>query len=451
MAAAFLITAIILILATGFFLLRPLVQQLSAHSNDELVARARQRLLEAGPALDDTVPKFSAAPDATTAAPPEDVPADTEAAVAVSPAPSPEQILGDLVFEARGNLDRASVTRQLGMALAAMVLIGLAATLGWEYGRAGWNRPSSPSPMAGISSATPSGPLDIMSRGTPASAPTPAQSREMSLVPLAERLRARLDKQPNDGDGWVLLGRTYGEIGKYADAISALHKAVELKPKDAAVQADLADAELRSASNKWTPEAKKALRTALQMDPNQPKALLLAGREALERGDRKGAETFWMKLLSSAAPDSPLRKEAEAALGELKGGAVATSGKPAEVAPAGASGAGASLSSTVDISDNLRKQLRPGDVLYVLTRAADGPPMPLAVKRFDNPKLPMAFVLDKDALMVPGTDLGSTRQLVLIARISHSGTPAGQPGDFEGQLTVGANRAGLKLSIDKLR
>jgi cytochrome c-type biogenesis protein CcmH len=106
------------------------------------------------------------------------------------------------------------------------------------------------------------------------------------------------------------------------------------------------------------------------------------------------------------------------------------------------------ISGTVEVAEALRAQLRIGDILYVLARRTDGPPMPLAVKRYNGPEFPAKFTLDKDSIMVPGTDFAGARNLVLIARISHSGSPAAQAGDLEGQIALGGPRANLKVLID---
>jgi len=102
---------------------------------------------------------------------------------------------------------------------------------------------------------------------------------------MVERLAARLRENPDDVNGWKLLGRSYGVMGRYAEAADAYAKAAVRSPRDAQLLADLADvlAMARGQSLQGEPE-QLALR-ALEIEPGNLKALALAGSAAFERKD----------------------------------------------------------------------------------------------------------------------------------------------------------------------
>src|SRR5262249_37207519 len=56
---------------------------------------------------------------------------------------------------------------------------------------------------------------------------------------MVERLAARLRENPDDVTGWKLLGRSYGVMGRYAEAADAYAKAAVRSPRDAQLLADL--------------------------------------------------------------------------------------------------------------------------------------------------------------------------------------------------------------------
>jgi cytochrome c-type biogenesis protein CcmH len=70
---------------------------------------------------------------------------------------------------------------------------------------------------------------------------TPEQRRAMVDMMVA-RLAARLEKEPDNLDGWTRLGRSYMVLGEVAKARVAYAHALKLKPDDPALKAALAEA-----------------------------------------------------------------------------------------------------------------------------------------------------------------------------------------------------------------
>ena len=123
---------------------------------------------------------------------------------------------------------------------------------------------------------------------------------------MVERLAARLRENPDDVNGWKLLGRSYGVMGRYDAAADAYAKAAVRAPRDAQLLADFADvlAMARGQSLQGEPE-QLALR-AIEIEPGNLKALALAGSAAFERRDYAAAAAWWEKMLAYVEP-GPLR------------------------------------------------------------------------------------------------------------------------------------------------
>ena len=76
-----------------------------------------------------------------------------------------------------------------------------------------------------------------------AATPTSTQS-EAQIAAMVGQLEERLKSQPDDAQGWTMLGRSYSVLGRYAEADQAYRKVIALRPTDAQAWADRADAQL---------------------------------------------------------------------------------------------------------------------------------------------------------------------------------------------------------------
>ncbi len=155
----------------------------------------------------------------------------------------------------------------------------------------------------------------------PATSPNESVTAKNSggdLSDAAKRLAAKLMKNPSNGDGWLLLARSYSQLRQPKEAADAYAKAAKLLPPDAAVFADWADSLVTSRETKWDKESADIVSRALATDPKNVKALALAGSEAFSRKDYSAAITFWTRMKAEAKPDSMDAKLASANISEAQ-------------------------------------------------------------------------------------------------------------------------------------
>jgi cytochrome c-type biogenesis protein CcmH len=294
---------------------------------------------------------------------------------------------------------------------------------------------------------------------TQADAGTSAE-RPHNLAELVERLAARVDRNPDDAEAWALLARSNQILGRPAEAVKAFARATELIPRSAQLWADYSDMLVASAGGQWTQAAKAALAKALALDRAHPKALWLAGSEAFVRRDFKAALNYWEQLAPMTEPGSDVARAIQGNIAEaraLAGGEnaapmpataaeVAASPQP-DTAIKPASGDKA-LSGVVAIDPAIAARVRPSDTVFVFARAAQGPKMPLAIRRITVKDLPYEFTLDDSAAMAPGMTISAFDQIVIGARVSMSGDAAPKPGDFEGySAPVKPGTSSIQVSI----
>lgn len=163
---------------------------------------------------------------------------------------------------------------------------------------------NSPVPMAPSSSAT-----------QPSSQPANDQERiEANVAKLAKRLQ----DNPNDLQGWMMLANSYTNMQRFAEAADAYQKAVALKPDDANLLADYAFALAMKNNRHLAGEPAEVLQKALKIDPNNAKALQLSGSAAFEAKDYAKAIEYWEKVLQRAGPDSELGQVISGRIAEAK-------------------------------------------------------------------------------------------------------------------------------------
>lgn len=321
------------------------------------------------------------------------------------------------------------------------------------------------------------------------------------LSQMIEQLAQRLEREPNNIEGWAMLARSYYHLRRFPDAARAYERLAKLLPDDADLLAEWADALAMANNRTLAGRPNELVLRALELNPTQWKALALAGTAAFERNDFRAAVDYWERLRTSLPPDNALAQSIAGSIAEARergglgpsAGTASSASKPGPVAraaaPAGpaasaggsagaSAGASASASTsgsaaasaktaaskdqqakdaagsvagTVRLSPQLAARAAPDDVVFVFARAAEGPRAPLAVQRLQVKDLPAKFALDDRASMSPERPLSSSPVVIVGARISKSGNAMPTAGDLEGLSTpikVGAQD--VAITIDRV-
>ncbi len=277
---------------------------------------------------------------------------------------------------------------------------------------------------------------------------------------MAEKLAERLKQRPNDGQGWSMLARSYRVLGQFKEASDAYQHAIKLLPGDAQLLADYADALGMAQGQNLEGGPMRLIEQSLKLDPNNIKALALAGTAAFDKRDYSEAVSYWQKAIQLSPPDAEFTQSLQASLDEAKAQA---EGRPlpqnlpnimpeqaAQTAAAPAA-PGASVSGKVSVAPALAQKVSPSDTIFIYARAETGPRMPLAIMRKKASELPVDFTLDDNSAMAPNFRLSNFAKVMVLARISRSGNAAAQSGDLEGSIgPVATGSSKLSVKIDRV-
>src|SRR5256885_9673847 len=151
---------------------------------------------------------------------------------------------------------------------------------------------------------------------------------------LVARLAARLKDNPEDAEGWMMLGRSYAVLGRFGEASEAYAKAAARTPHDAQLLADYADALAMAQGRTLRGEPERILLRALAVDPDNVKALLLAGTAAFDRGDHSAAVRHWERALGLLPKESDMIQRVQASIAEARSQGGSAVGKAQVAKPA---------------------------------------------------------------------------------------------------------------------
>ncbi|GAC1034315.1 c-type cytochrome biogenesis protein CcmI [Pseudomonas sp. No.21] len=249
-------------------------------------------------------------------------------------------------------------------------------------------------------------------------------AREMREQPRTiEEMTARLEKvvqaQPDSAEGWYFLGRTYMAQERAGDAAKAYERAVQVAGRQPELLGQWAQALYFASQKRFTPEVQALTEEALKADANEVTSLGLLGIAGFEEGRFKDAIGYWERLIAVLPQDDPSR-------GALQGGIERAREKLAESGETlperdTLTKSMPQLKVRVDLASALKDKVQPGDAVFIFARAAEGPPMPLAVKRLTVKDLPAEVVLSDADAMMPQLKISNFAQVQLVARISREG------------------------------
>jgi len=282
----------------------------------------------------------------------------------------------------------------------------------------------------------------------------PAQHGETAaagdLQQMVAQLQARLANQPDDVEGWKLLGRSATVMGDYVLARDAFGRANEqTQGKDPEALVGFAESLVLNDEREIDGRAADMFEQALAMDPDSARALWYGGIVAYRRGDLPLAQQRWVELQNHDLPPD-LRQAVAERLAEIdkaqgKAPAVATAAPAAPAAPATGS-----IELNIDIAASLAGKVPQGATLFVIARRGEGGP-PLAVVRRAAGAWPQRISMTDANAMLPGVSLASGGALKVIARVSSSGQPVAVSGDLFGEVGYDFTSADpATITIDRI-
>lgn len=278
--------------------------------------------------------------------------------------------------------------------------------------------------------------------GTPDALNPAAQVAPTTLEEAVAQLEAELKKNPNEPEGWRLLGKSYIAQERYAEARAAFDRALKLLPDNADLLVETAQARLfADPQRRLGSDEVTLLYRALAIEPNHQRARWFLGISQRQNGQSAEAAKTWEPLLAQvdAKTAATLRTQINVARAEA--------GLPPlpEAAPAAESPA--LLTVVVDIAPALKAELSAGDILFVFARQAGGPPMPVAAKRVPATAFPMTVALSDSDSPMPTMKLSQAGNVELVARISKAGDVTAKPGDLEATPLKAEVKPGAEYSL----
>jgi cytochrome c-type biogenesis protein CcmH len=288
------------------------------------------------------------------------------------------------------------------------------------------------------------------------------QNMEQAIVKLADKLK----QNPDDAEGWSLLGRAYEATERFAEARDALKHAHDLALADPDITVAYAEAlALAGDSRRIEGEPRILLDQALKAAPGNQRGLWLLGISDYQAKNYDTAISTWKHLLGVLPKDSDIAQSVQHQIAQAEaerdghappaeeasiGNETADATPPAAVATDSASGP--HLTVEVALDPKLKDKLAPSDVLFVYAKAANGPPMPLAIQRMQASQLPATVTLTDGMGMLPNMKLSQFSQVIIGARVSKSGNAIAQSGDLQtlSQPLAVTSTAPIKLTIDQV-
>lgn len=276
-----------------------------------------------------------------------------------------------------------------------------------------------------------------------------AAPRPMDFQQALTELRAHLEQQPHDAQGWALLAQATTALKQPGQAREAWGHVLKITPDDVAAMVGWAETDsMARGDHRIDGRALDLLHRALELQPDSQRALWLLGISQFQHAQYADAAATWRKLQPLLEPGSTVAK----AVAEQIANADARAGIKPSAEPAAAVSAGALLTVQVNLAPALKDKLQAGDQLYVFARAVSGPPMPLAVAKLAADALPATVTLSDAMAMTPELKLSSVARVVVAARISHDGQPIARPGDLEGSAGIvdTDRKTPIAITIDKV-
>jgi cytochrome c-type biogenesis protein CcmH len=259
---------------------------------------------------------------------------------------------------------------------------------------------------------------------------------------MVTQFAAKMEQDPTNLQGWVMLARSYRILGRNQEAAKAYERAGSFIDSDPQLLADYADVLASNANGSFTGKPLQLINQALKLDPNNLMALWLSGTASYAAGNYKAAVQIWEKLAQQIPPGTEDARSIEASIADA-------SAKGGLSSKAIASTKG--VSGKIEISTDLKSKVKSSDIVMVIARKP-GERMPVAVLRTAISDFPMSFSLTDALAMNPSAPLSQLTEASIEVRVSKTGMAKPEAGDLISTpqtVKVGANN--IRLVIDQVR
>ncbi len=300
---------------------------------------------------------------------------------------------------------------------------------------------------------------EALNRKTTVAAAPEAKQSLGSVDQMVAALEQRMQQNPNDVEGWVMLGRSYKYLKQYDKSVQAYKTAYELNNQDPELMLQYADALVMANGGKFDDQSKSLIFKALEVAPENITALWLAGIYKAETGDLVSGVKYLADAQSQFPPDSDSYQELKQYITSVIGHMsdeqkkqVQHIAEAQQQMPVTATTAQPQLNVAVNLSSELAGKVAPDDVVFVYATALSGPQMPLAIVRKQVKDLPLKVKLSDQQAMSPAMKLSNFQDVAITARVSKSGKAMKQPGDLIGLLkpVSVAEQGVLAVEIDQV-
>lgn len=264
--------------------------------------------------------------------------------------------------------------------------------------------------------------------GTPDALDPAALRAPETIGEALAQLEKSLARDPDQAEGWMLLGMAYQREGELAKSRDAYARAARLAPADPDALTEAAQSRALAAPDRRFDAASVAmLEAALKASPDHQRARWFLGVAQRQAGDNAAAAATWEPLLGvlQGGTADTLRNEVNAAR--------AAAGLAPLAPPAPAAAPAGALQVKVELAPGFAARVRlDGNAqVFLIARQPGGPPMPVAAERHAVAELPFTTTLDDADSPMPTMKLSQLREVELVARLSASGDAMKQDGDIE--------------------
>jgi len=262
-------------------------------------------------------------------------------------------------------------------------------------------------------------------------------------------LRTRLQKEPNDAVGWLLLGRVWAALDRFDMATDAFEKSLAINPNSVGALQSFSQVLIMSNEEGSLLRAKRVLQHLLSIDTTNINAMGSLAIVATELGDRQLALANWQQLRSILPSDDANYAMVSQRIAELQQANISQAGPTTASTNSEVGG----FVITVKLAAALQDKLPKSGTVYVFAQDPSGQVrMPAAVVKIPLSSFPQTIELTENNAMMPSYTLANLQQAKLVARISVDDNVAAAPGELQGETVapfVAGQTSEQTILIDK--